>query len=61
MIQVPGIDQVTLKCVITKRDVLHSIEKIFDACWLITPATFYGKTFLQKLDQLWDEPLPKIM
>ena len=61
MIHIPGIDEVTLRGVVTKRDILHSIAKIFDPLGLITPVTFHGKTFLQKLwriDQSWDEPLP---
>ena len=61
VIHVPGIVEVTLRGVVTKRDVLHSIAKIFDPLGLITPVTFHGKTILQKLwriDQSWDEPLP---
>ena len=43
-----------------KRDVLHSVSKIFDPLGLFSPVTFYGKVFLQKLWALnitWNEPL----
>ena len=32
-----------------KRDVLHSVAKIFDLLGLFSPVTFHGKMFLQKL------------
>ena len=45
---------------VTKRDVLHSVATIFDPLDLLSPITFHGKIFLQKLwvaDKSWDEPL----
>ena len=49
VIHVPGIDEVALNGVITKRDILHGIAKINDPLGLIMPVTFHGKLFLQKL------------
>ena len=60
VIYIPNIDEGAINAVITKRDVLHSIAKIFDPLGLITPVTFHGKVFLQRLwkvGQSWDEPL----
>jgi len=43
-----------------KRDVMHSVAKVFDLLGLLTPLTLLGKLFLQKLWRLnisWDDPL----
>ena len=45
---------------VMKRDVLHSVATIFDPLGLLSPISFHGKIFLQKLwvaDKLWDKPL----
>ena len=42
------------------RNLLKLLAKIFDPLGLVTPATFYGKVFLQELWKQglqWDEPL----
>lgn len=60
MIHISNIDERAINGVITKRDVLHSIAKIFDPLGLITPVTFHAKVFLQRLwkvGQSWDDPL----
>ena len=47
--------------VVTKREALHHIAKIFDPLGLFVPVMFYGKVFVQKLwilKQPWDQPLP---
>ena len=46
--------------VVTKREVLHCIAKVFDPLGLLVPVVLFGKLFLQKLweiNQPWDEPL----
>ena len=58
-INISGFDKVVTSDV-TKRDVLHSVAIIFDPLGLLSPITFHGKIFLQKLwvaDKSWDEPL----
>ena len=58
-INISGCDKIVTFDV-TKRDVLHSVAAIFDPLGLLSPITFHGKIFLQKLwvaDKPWDEPL----
>ena len=57
-IRIPGFD--LSGNVVTKREVLHCIAKVFDPLGLLAPVIFVGKLFLQKLwkiNQPWDEPL----
>ena len=59
-INIPGFDKAAISEVVTKRDVLHSVAKIFDPLGLLSPIIFHGKMFLQKLwvvNKPWDEPL----
>ena len=48
---------------ITKRQVLSDVSKIYDPLGLISPVTFWGKVFLQKLWSTtklnWDESVPQ--
>ena len=58
-INISGSDKVVTSDV-TKHDVLHSVAAIFDPMSLLSPITFHGKIFLQKLwvaDKPWDELL----
>ena len=48
-INIPGFDKVIISDAATKRDVLHSVAKISDPLGLLSPITFHGKVFLQKL------------
>ena len=60
LVHIPGVDRVMMDGVVTKRDVLNIVAKIFDPLGLVTPVTFHGKVFLQtlwKLSKSWDEPL----
>ena len=46
---------------ITKRDVLKDVSRLFDPFGFVTPITMLFKVFLQELWQHklhWDEPLP---
>ena len=55
---IPGGDKISKSDKATKRDVLHSISRVFDPLGLLTPVVFYGKVLLQKLWSLnvpWDE------
>ena len=61
-ISIGGFDKVdtSKQVVVTKRDVLHVVAKVFDPLGLLTPLTLLGKLFLQKLwrlNQSWDDPL----
>ena len=47
-INISGFDKAVTSDV-TKRDVLHSVTAIFDPLGLLSPITFHGKIFLQKL------------
>ena len=51
-ISIGGIDKVNTQSVVTKRDVMHSVAKVFDPLGLLTPFTLLGKLFLQKLWRL---------
>ena len=58
---ISGADEVSFSNVVTRRDVLYTVVKIFDPLRLITPVTYYSRVFLQKLLKLvrsWDDPLP---
>ena len=60
MIYISNIDERAINDVITKRDVLHCVAKIFDPLGLIIPVTLHAKIFLQRLwrlGQSWDNPL----
>ena len=60
MVLISNIDERAINNVITKRDVLHCVAKIFDPLGLIIPVTFHAKIFLQRLwrlGQSWDNPL----
>ena len=51
----------TLHSLITKRDVLKDVSRLYDPLGFITPITMLSKVFLQELWQhklYWDEPLP---
>ena len=51
----------TLHSLITKRDVLKDVSRLYDPLGFITPITMLSKVFLQELWQHklhWDEPLP---
>lgn len=53
-------DEVKIDGVVTKRDVLNVVSRVFDPLGLVIPVTFHGKVFLQtlwKLSKSWDEPL----
>ena len=57
---IKGFDEM-ITSFVTKRDVLHSVAKIFDPLGLVSPVTFHGKVLLQKLwivNVSWDDPLP---
>ena len=57
---IKGFDEV-ITAVVAKHDVLHTVAKIFDPLGLVSPVTFHGKVFLQKLwivNVSWDDPLP---
>ena len=59
-IYISNIDERAINDVIAKRDVLHSVAKIFDPLGLIIPVTFHAEIFLQRLWRLvqsWDNPL----
>ena len=61
-ISISGFDRVRICSNVTKRDVLHSVAKVFDPLGLLIPLTLLGKLFLQRLwgmDKSWDEPLPE--
>ena len=56
------LDEFEVPDVVTKRDVLKVIGKIFDPLGLFGPVTMRAKYFLQNLWRLksnWDEPIPK--
>ena len=49
---------------VTKREVLRDMSKIFDPLGIVTPVTIMAKLFMQELWQKqldWDEPLPDVM
>ena len=55
------INDVRSNGVVTKREALHYVAKVFDPLGLFIPVTFYGKVFIQKLWILkypWDQTLP---
>ena len=59
-ITISGFDGMTCAADVTKRDVLHSVARIFDPLGLCSPITVKGKIFLQKLWSVnveWDECL----
>ena len=45
LVHIPGVDRVMMDGVVTKRDVLNIVAKIFDPLGLVTPVTFHGKVF----------------
>ena len=49
---------------ITKREVLRYVAKMYDPLGFIVPITFHGKVFLQNLwkhNLTWDEQLPETL
>ena len=62
-INISGCDKVVTSD-IAKRDVLHSVAAIFYLLGLLSPITFHGKLFLQKLwvsDKPWDVKIPQFI
>ena len=58
---ISGPDHTMPSNVVTKRDALHYIAKVFDPLGLLVPVTFYGKLFIQNLWKFklhWDQLLP---
>ena len=61
VLHMSGVGKTPSSNFVTKRDVLHTVARIFDPLGLITPVTYYGRVFIQtlwKLDISWDDPLP---
>ena len=64
VLHISGVGKVPGNIIVTKRDVLHIVASIFDPLGLVSPVTYYGRVFLQRLwkvDMSWDEPLPETL
>ena len=60
--QISGVDTIKQGLLITKREVLSCVSKVYDPLGLVSPITFHGKVFLQNLwryELKWDESLPE--
>ena len=58
-LQVGGANFSDLGNILTKREVLKAVARVFDPLGLVTPGAFFGKVFLQELwmeSVSWDEP-----
>jgi len=63
-IQIVGIDFIKQGFIVTKREVLRCVARIYDPLGFITPITFHGKVFLQNLwkyELTWDEQLSETL
>ncbi|XP_059062481.1 uncharacterized protein LOC131855255 [Achroia grisella] len=50
-----------MRNVMTMRDVLSNIARLYDPCGFLAPVTFYAKHLMQQLwstQKSWDDPLP---
>ncbi|XP_065899951.1 uncharacterized protein [Dysidea avara] len=47
-LSVPGFNKVPANTITTKRDVIHSVARIFDPLGFLSPITIHGKLLLQK-------------
>ena len=63
-IQISDVNILSPNRIITKREVLRYVARIYDPLGLITPVTFHGRLFLQSLWKCklsWDEALPQLL
>ena len=61
IIFISGPDNTMPSSIVTKREALHYIAKVFDPLGLLVPVTFYRKLFIQNLWKFklhWDQLLP---
>jgi len=56
-IQIVNVTIPSPNTIITKREVLSYVAKIYDSLGLITPVTFHGRLFLQSLWKQLTEPV----
>ena len=63
-LQISGADAIKQGLLITMREVLSCVSKVYDPLGLVSPVTFHGKVFLQSLwkyELKWDEDLPEVL
>ena len=63
-LQISGADAIKQGLLITKREVLSCVSKVYDPLGLVSLVIFHGKVFLQSLwkyELKWDEDLPEVL